>query len=205
MNILEKLAEIANDLDKKGLYSEASEIDSIIREAEGFREQLAPGLMGPADPSKMPPGAGAGGLPAAQDYTPESGDDFGSGHEGPGVSGKGKKRFQRGPKVRAFQQQYNDVWDKLMGLGIYTPALGRRLQVDGIRGPKTMRAERLFPRLQAILKNELSKVAPVSKPGVGVMPATKPIPEVKYPEKKEQPAWGYSDEDYPVAGPWNSQ
>lgn len=64
MNIFDTLFKIANSLDANGLFNEASELDAIIREAVGYQTPLAPGMMSEPDPSRLPAGGGAGGLPA---------------------------------------------------------------------------------------------------------------------------------------------
>jgi len=65
MNILERLIKIANTLDQQGMFDESALLDEIIREAVGYREQLAPGMMGLEDPTRLPAGGGVGGLPRA--------------------------------------------------------------------------------------------------------------------------------------------
>jgi len=146
MNILKQLIDIANSLDKKGLHAEASIIDDIIREAEGFREQLAPGLMGPVDPTRMPPGAGAGGLP----QVPPSVDKGTAGRE----------EFVPVPKIQRFQRQFNQLYRKVRDLQIMARStmremFGRPLVVDGRAGPKTRAARAYFPQMQEIYNREM--------------------------------------------------
>lgn len=64
MIIFDALLKIANRLDAKGLFAEASELDAIIKDAIGYQTPLAPGMMSEPDPSRLPAGGGAGGLPA---------------------------------------------------------------------------------------------------------------------------------------------
>jgi hypothetical protein len=159
MNILDQLIQLANKLDQKGLYSEATLLDKIIKESEGYRELLGPGIMGPEDPTRMGPGGGAGGLPAYRPPQPSP----------EGIAGKDQERVT-GPrldfKVLEFQKDYNKLYDQLAQLGtLHMPALGRRLREDAIRGPKTRRAEKLMPRMQAMLANEMRTR---SEPEVGI-------------------------------------
>lgn len=46
MNILQRLAKLANDLDRKGLYQEASAIDELIKKAGPVYEATPPGFQG---------------------------------------------------------------------------------------------------------------------------------------------------------------
>ncbi len=156
MNILEKLAELANKLDKKGLYAEAAELDTVIKEAvEPFYEAAPPGWQNVF--YQAPMGYRESPEERSRRITEEGLAKLRQMDE-TGMAGKGQPRLQKDPNVLAFQKQYNAIWDQLKGMGLrMREGFGPRLDEDAMRGPKTMRAERLFPRLQAILKNELQK------------------------------------------------
>jgi len=149
MNVLEKLTQLANKLDRKGLYDEAAIIDEIIKEAQGgYREQVAPELMSQPDPTRMPAGAGAGGLPAVS----------GPGIIQPGQRGTaGKGRPKPNPKILNFQKQYNALRRQLFENRIMDKQTVKQkypwLNPDGLFGPRTRAARPLFPEMQKMLQS----------------------------------------------------
>lgn len=173
MDILERLIRLANKLDKMRLFDEAAVVDEIVKEARGgFREQLAPDLMGRPDPTRMAPGGGAGGLRETS---------------GPGILQPGQERGtaskarQSNPKVLRFQKQYNQLRRQLVQNKIMdVPTVKQKfpwLKPDGLAGPKTKGARPLFPEMRKMLQG--GKPAPAAKPVAP--PAQQPVAQPAQP------------------------
>lgn len=191
MDILKALIQLANKLDQKGLYKEAKELDEIVKEAlEPTYEASPPGFR---DTFHQQP---IGYQETPSEMAGRQMEEFKQKHQ----QGKGGAGTSKDPNALAFQKQYNAIWDQLKNLGLRTrQSFGPRLQEDARRGPKTMRAERMFPRLQAILKNEL-KDQQTGKPGTTEQSEGRG-PWDNYVGEKGTEGEGA----FPVSGPWTPE
>ena len=176
MDILERLIRLANKLDEMRLFDEAAVVDEIVKEARGYRELLAPGLMGVQDPTKMAPGAGAGGLKEL------SGPGILQPGQESGTAARGRKPNQ---KVLRFQKQYNQLRKQLVQNKIMDiPTVKKEfpwLTPDGLAGPKTKAARPMFPEMRKMLQGDKPKqpapqLAPKPAPQPVAQPVQQPVP-----------------------------
>jgi hypothetical protein len=158
VSILEELISLANKLDDKGHYIEASEIDSVIKsiaEQPIFKWKDEKGNVYITDR--------LGDVP--EPYYAEFRDRA---EQMKNMKPEPQKLIERGkpqvirpdvirdPNILAFQKQYNEIWDQLKNMGLRVRGgFGPRLKEDALYGPATERARKMFPWMQKILKNEL--------------------------------------------------
>ena len=164
--ILKKLAELANELDTNGFYSEADAIDEIIKSAWGE--------------APMPAGSGAGGLPQVGPYedpaeaharmTQEQLQQFRAQHQrmrfpGAEITGKPLQHTRQKAKpdnqTLEFQIRYNTALQLLDrdNTGASIKEFEPYLKPDGIPGPRTKSARKSW----ALLNKKLQEMGQPSE------------------------------------------
>jgi hypothetical protein len=164
-NILKKLAEIANDFDKKRLHEEADMIDEILKSAEewvqepiytatppGFRDVFHQQPIG-YRPQRQPSGPGSPGWKAQLERLK-------------GVP----SAHAKDQKIARLQKIYNRLWDALKARKLHVEqGFGPRLNENGILDANTKKVLKMqsIPRMKRILELESKKIGKREK-GVNV-------------------------------------
>lgn len=156
-NILQRLAKIADDFDKKGLHKEADAIDEILKQADEWTQEPVY--------TATPPGF--------RDVFHQQPIDY-RWQKQPAKPGSPEWRAQlerskghptehirvRDPKIARLQKIYNRLWDALKARKLHVEqGFGPRLVEDGTLdvNTKKMLKMRLIPRMQRILELESKK------------------------------------------------